>query len=164
MAENVKELKAEIEHLQAENAELRRQLDYTKEQFVRLMSRNLDLSDRIDRLSAGGGFAASGSGNAAVLNEPPAGNAEFYDPKAEQGGRFIGAITSDTGNMNMLINNDATVSDFWGLTCDTLAERHMKDIDRFVPRMAESWTLSDDKLTYRIKLRRASCGMISPTP
>ena len=48
MAENVKELKAEIEHLQAENAELRRQLDYTKEQFVRLMSRNLDLSDRIE--------------------------------------------------------------------------------------------------------------------
>ncbi len=112
-----------------------------------------ELSERIDQLSAGGIAVASGVGSA-LSGEPPAGNAEFYDRNADQGGRFIGAISSDTGNMNMIINNDATVSDFWSLTCDTLAERHMKDIDRFVPRMAESWTLSDDKLTYRIKLRK----------
>lgn len=48
MADNVKELKAENEQLKAENAELKHQLDYTREQFVRLMSRNLDLSDRIE--------------------------------------------------------------------------------------------------------------------
>ena len=114
-----------------------------------------ELSERIDQIAAGGIAVASGNaGGSAVSGEPPAGNAEFFDKNAEQGGRFIGAITSDTGNMNMIINNDATVSDFWGLTCDTLAERHYKDIDRFVPRMAESWTLSDDKLTYRIKLRK----------
>ena len=112
-----------------------------------------ELSERIDRISAGGIAVASG-GASAFSNEPPAGNVEFYDKNAEPGGRFIGAITSDTGNMNMIVNNDATVSDFWGLTCDTLAERHYKDIDRFVPRMAESWTLSEDKLTYRIKLRK----------
>ena len=114
-----------------------------------------ELSERIDQIAAGGIAVASGNaGGSTVSGEPPAGNAEFFDKNAEQGGRFIGAITSDTGNMNMIINNDATVSDFWGLTCDTLAERHYKDIDRFVPRMAESWTLSDDKLTYRIKLRK----------
>lgn len=113
-----------------------------------------DLSERIDQIAAGGIAVASSGGASALSGEPPAGNVEFYDKNAEPGGRFIGAITSDTGNMNMIINNDATVSDFWGLTCDSLAERHYKDIDRFVPRMAESWTLSDDKLTYRIKLRK----------
>ena len=48
MADEMKELKAENERLKAENAELKQQLDYTREQFVRLMSRNLDLSDRIE--------------------------------------------------------------------------------------------------------------------
>lgn len=48
MADQVKQLQAEIERLTAENAELRKQLNYTKDQFVRLMSRNLDLSDRIE--------------------------------------------------------------------------------------------------------------------
>lgn len=48
MADNVKQLQAEIERLKAENAELKKQLDYTKEQFVRLMSHNLDLSERIE--------------------------------------------------------------------------------------------------------------------
>lgn len=113
-----------------------------------------DLSERLDQIAAGGGAAVASGGVSTSSGEAPAGNAEFYDKDAEQGGRFISAISSDTGNMNMLINNDAIVSDFWGLTCDSLAERHMKDIDRFVPRMAESWTLSDDKLTYRIKLRK----------
>lgn len=48
MAENLKDLKAENEQLKAENADLIKKLEYTKEQFVRLMSRNLDLSDRIE--------------------------------------------------------------------------------------------------------------------
>lgn len=48
MADDLKKLKAENERLTAENAELKQQLDYTREQFVRLMSRNLDLSDRIE--------------------------------------------------------------------------------------------------------------------
>ena len=118
-----------------------------------------ELSERIDRLSAGGGFVVSGVPGA-LSGEPPAGNAEFYDPKAEPGGRFISSISSDTGNMNMLINNDAIVSDFWSLTCDSLAERHFKDIDRFVPRMAESWSLSDDKLTYHISAQLIAAVVI----
>lgn len=48
MADDLKKLKAENERLTAEVAELKKQLDYTREQFVRLMSRNLDLSDRIE--------------------------------------------------------------------------------------------------------------------
>lgn len=110
-----------------------------------------ELSDRIDLLQSRG--VAIGGGAGAASGER-AGNAEFFDPNADQGGRLILAITSDTGNMNSIINNDATVSDFWGLTFDALAVRHMKDIDRFVPQMAESWSLSDDKLTYHVKLRK----------
>ena len=48
MADDLKTLKAENQRLEAEVAELKKQLDYTREQFVRLMSRNLDLSDRIE--------------------------------------------------------------------------------------------------------------------
>ncbi|MDD6337486.1 MAG: ABC transporter substrate-binding protein [Lentisphaeria bacterium] len=110
-----------------------------------------ELSDRIDLLQSRG--VAIGGGAEAASGER-AGNAEFFDPNADQGGRLILAITSDTGNMNSIINNDATVSDFWGLTFDALAVRHMKAIDRFVPQMAESWSLSDDKLTYHVKLRK----------
>ena len=110
-----------------------------------------ELSDRIDLLQSRG--VAIGGGAGAASGER-AGNAEFFDPNADQGGRLILAITSDTGNMNSIINNDATVSDFWGLTFDALAVRQMKEIDRFVPQMAESWSLSDDKLTYHVKLRK----------
>ena len=46
--EELKQLQEENEQLRAANAELRKQLDYTREQFVRLMSRNLDLADRIE--------------------------------------------------------------------------------------------------------------------
>ena len=41
-----------------------------------------DLSERIDRISAGGIAVASG-GASAFSNEPPAGNAEFYDKNAD---------------------------------------------------------------------------------
>ena len=48
MADDVKQLKAEIERLKAENQELKQQLDYTHGQFVRLMSHNLDLAERLE--------------------------------------------------------------------------------------------------------------------
>ena len=48
MADDVKHLKAEIERLKAENQELKQQLDYTHGQFVRLMSHNLDLAERLE--------------------------------------------------------------------------------------------------------------------
>ena len=48
MANDVKQLKAEIERLKAENQELKQQLDYTHGQFVRLMSHNLDLAERLE--------------------------------------------------------------------------------------------------------------------
>ena len=56
-----------------------------------------ELSDRIDLLQSRGVAVAAGGGVVAVER---AGNAEFFDPNADQGGRFILANTSDTGNMN----------------------------------------------------------------
>jgi len=125
------------------------------EKKIEALSDHVDMiSDSIYDLQSIGIPVAGAVPEAGTSTPAPVGNAEFYDKNAVPGGRFISAIASDTGNMNMLINNEATVSDFWGLTYDTLAERHFEDIDRFVPRMAESWELSDDKMTYRIKLRK----------
>lgn len=96
--------------------------------------------------STGGGMSGSPVSRAA--------NAEFFDPNAQQGGRLISAIESDTKNMNALVNGDATVAMLWSKTMDTLAERNYENINEFQPLLAESWTLSEDKMTYRIKLRK----------
>lgn len=48
MADNIKQLNARIEQLEAQNADLKKRLDYMNEQFVRLMSHNLDLSERLE--------------------------------------------------------------------------------------------------------------------
>lgn len=81
-------------------------------------------------------------------------NLEFFDPVAQPGGRIIRRITSDTQNLNTLINNDFTASTLHSLTDSSLAERNFKDINRFEPLMAKSWTISPDKKVYTIKLRK----------
>lgn len=83
-----------------------------------------------------------------------AANYEFFDKNAVPGGRLISAILSDTNNMNSLINNDATLSAIYSNAMDSLAERNYANIDKFEPQMAESWAISDDKMSYRIKLRK----------
>lgn len=93
--------------------------------------------------------AAKETGPAAV----PAANAEFFDPAAVSGDRMITAIASDVGNLNPLTNNDATVSALWSIANVSLAERNFGQPDKFEPMLAESWKLSDDKLTWRIRLR-----------
>ncbi|MCF6177009.1 MAG: ABC transporter substrate-binding protein [Victivallaceae bacterium] len=81
-------------------------------------------------------------------------NLEFFDRNSQPGGRIIRRITSDTQNLNTLINNDSTASTFHGLTDSTLAERNLKNINEFEPLMAESWIISPDKKVYTIKLRK----------
>ena len=58
--------------------------------------------------------------------------------------------------MNMLVTNDAYVSEIWSKTMDSLADRDYADngSGALKPMLAESWTISPDKLKYRIKLRR----------
>ena len=83
-------------------------------------------------------------------------NRQYYDQNADQGGRLITAFGADVGNMNMLVTNDAYVSEIWSKTMDSLADRDYADngSGALKPMLAESWTISPDKLKYRIKLRR----------
>ena len=84
---------------------------------------------------------------------PPFANREYFDPKAQPGGRIVSAIGAETQNMNSLINNDSMVSDFWGYAYSSLAERNYLRPEAFEPVMASSWSVSPDKMTYDIKLR-----------
>ncbi len=81
-------------------------------------------------------------------------NRQYFDSGAAGGGRLISAISSDTPNLNSLINNEATASTFNSLCSSSLAARDFKDPDKFEPLMAESWTISPDKLTYTITLKK----------
>ncbi len=132
----------------------------------RLHSDNNRLYDKLGRLEANlealqkqprTAWYSPSPNTAARAKQPAAekiANAEFFDPNAQPGGRIISRITSDTQNMNALINNDATVSSFHSLTDSTLAERNFKDINLFEPLMAKSWQISPDKKVYTITLRR----------
>ena len=83
-------------------------------------------------------------------------NRQFFDPAAVPGGRLIQATSADTPNLNPLINNEATASEFHGLCVPSLAEPNYADPTEYQPLLAESWEISPDHKTYRIKLRHRS--------
>lgn len=92
--------------------------------------------------------AAAATGPTGFLNN------DLRDPDAEEGGTVITRTISLPGNLNTLVNNEATVSSLWGLTVDSLAGRNNNDITRFEPLMAESWEMSPDGLVFTIHLRK----------
>lgn len=94
------------------------------------------------------------SESAATPSPEKMANSEFYDSNATSGGRLISATMADTKNMNSIVNNDSFVSEIWEKCFDAIAERNYKNIDTFEPQLAESWSLSEDKMTYHIKLRK----------
>jgi len=96
--------------------------------------------------------AGSGSGTPDAL--PRFANVDLRDPNAEEGDAIISTTASETRNLNSIVNNEAQVSAFWGMTNDSLAERNMKEPTRFEPQLAARWEVSDDKLTYTIHLRK----------
>ncbi len=97
---------------------------------------------------------AAGNAPLPAPEGPPIANVQYFDPKAEPGGRMIRAISADTQNLNILINNDAYVSDFYGIAHSTLAARDFGKPEEYQPLLAESWENAPDHRTYRIKLRR----------
>ena len=80
-------------------------------------------------------------------------NAEHFDPEAKVGGTLRESISVDPPNLNPIICNEATASSIHSLCMATLAERDWARPDgEFKPMMAESWTISPDRLAYRIRL------------
>ena len=99
-------------------------------------------------------YAPTASPPVAVSGESGAANAQYYDPKAQEGDRIIFASGADAGNLNPVTSSDAAVSTFWSFAMDSLAEPDWNDPNLYKPMLAESWSLSDDKLVWNIKLRR----------
>ena len=81
-------------------------------------------------------------------------NRSSYDPDAVTGGRMIQATEAETGNLNPLTSNEAMAATFNGLCMASLAERDFRHPERFEPLLAESWQISPDRKSYRIKLRK----------
>lgn len=83
-------------------------------------------------------------------------NQKYFDASSVSGGRLVSAFGADTGNMNMLINNDAYVSRIWSFLTDTLAQRDFQDAGngQYQPKMAISWKADKEKKRWRIKLRK----------
>ena len=81
-------------------------------------------------------------------------NRAFYASGAVPGDRMIQATEAETGNLNPLTSNEAMAATFNGLCNSTLAERNFSKPEVFEPLMAESWQISPDHKSYRIKLRK----------
>lgn len=119
-----------------------------------------DLKRLESRLMSGIPAAAEKTARAAVNAgtevQGTAANAEYFDPAAVSGGRLVRAFQADVGNMNMLITNDAYVSQIWAQVTDSLAERDYNDRGdgEFKPMLAESWTISPDRRKVRVRLRK----------
>ena len=114
-------------------------------------SRLMELEKKVDDLTKMEFKVA----NAVVQNKPVEKivNQEFYDQDADIGGRYVMPITSASKNLNSLINNDHLVSILWDKCTSSLAARNYEFPEKFEPLMAESWEISEDKMTYTIKLR-----------
>lgn len=81
-------------------------------------------------------------------------NSDLRDPDAAYGGKRVTSTIGFAGNLNAVITSEATTSTLWNQCIDSLAERHDIDLTRFEPKLAESWQVSDDGLTFTIQLRR----------
>ena len=81
-------------------------------------------------------------------------NWKFFIRKAPSGGIIKGAISSETSNLNDIIQNESQVSAFWAMCNSTLAARNYEKPEIFSPLIAESWSISEDKLIYHIKIKK----------
>jgi peptide/nickel transport system substrate-binding protein len=135
----------------------------------RLVSEVTALNSQVSRLSenlASGAFKQASSAGAGSPGEgagsekaaPEFANMELRDPNAVEGDAIVSVMGAETGNLNLIINNEASVAIFWafntGMCTDMLAERSYLNPDVWEPKLAERWEVSDDKLTYTIHLRK----------
>ena len=81
-------------------------------------------------------------------------NMALRDPAAIEGDAIVSATSSETPNMNYIINNEGQVGGLWGYAFDSCAARNYAEPDRFEPQLATHWEISDDKKVYTIHLRK----------
>ncbi len=131
---------------------LRMRFEKLSEQVSEVQGRIAVIEKAVSSISSGA--VARPSGPAQPEGAPAVANSQYYDPEAQPGGRLILATAADTKNMNYIINNESFIADIWEYCNDTLGERDLERPEAFAPKLAESWKLSDDKMTYRMKLRK----------
>jgi peptide/nickel transport system substrate-binding protein len=73
--------------------------------------------------------------------------------KASENETLINRLGSEPDTLNRLTSNDAYSSQINGYIFDDLIERDNSTLE-FKPKLAESWEISEDKLTYTFKLRK----------
>lgn len=131
-----------------------RALDRVRESNLRVVERLDALREQLSDSPVSTVTAVRAAEPKDELPPPAAANQEFFDPASQIGGRMIQAIGADTANLNSIINNDALASSLNGLCVPSLAERNFRNPEEFQPMLAESWEISPDHLSYRVKLRR----------
>ncbi len=123
----------------------------------RLHLSNMKLLAALERIEARGG-ALPAARNTRGETEKNTGtdiaNAGYFDPAARIGGKLVSALFADAPGFNPLTMNEATASTIFSLCSATLAERDWQKPEIFKPMLAESWEISPDHLTYKIKLRK----------
>ena len=107
------------------------------------------------------GGATTSSAPASVAPPPSTGasTAPSAEPSAstagtpKAGGTLVVAIPGDIAGTDPLLVSDASSSYVLQQTVETLVTLEPGTGDKIVPGLAESWTLSDDGLTYTFKIR-----------
>ena len=123
----------------------------------RLHLSNMKLLAALERIEARGGAlpaARNTRGEAEKNTGTDIANAGYFDPAARIGGKLVSALFADAPGFNPLTMNEATASTIFSLCSATLAERDWQKPEIFKPMLAESWEISPDHLTYKIKLRK----------
>lgn len=81
-------------------------------------------------------------------------NKEYFSPDAVDGGELVTAIASDPPGLNPLLSNEKSAQDIFALCSLSLAERDWLHREKFRPVLAEKFTISPDRKSYHITLRR----------
>lgn len=81
-------------------------------------------------------------------------NMQYFSPRAIDGGKLAAAISADPPGLNPLLANEASAQSIYSLCSMTLAERDWQNPENFRPLLAESFQISPDRKSYRIKLRQ----------
>ena len=107
-----------------------------------------------DMLFTIGGVAGGNSGYSAENPTSLVANRQYFDAAAKSGGTLTTAFSAEPPGFNPLTVQEASASAIYALCSASLAERDWAKPEEFKPLMAESWEISPDRLTYRVKLRR----------